>query len=355
VTCAHCGAEVPDGEFCTRCGAHRGKGTLRLHQYALRPGEHVAAPNVLSTLLPRLTHERLHSFRWGLIAGIIVVTVLAATGLVVPAIWASTLLVPVLYLAYLRETDVYADAPVLVLAATVIAGAAVGVAVTAAGDALGAGLGAGGVILIGVGIAVVAELLKPVVPLLLLHRRFPSTVDGLVFGVAAGVGYALAQACVNLSGALAGVPLRVEPSGWTFTLFSVGLLIPLLHGSCSGLVAAALWRPRGGRDAALRAAGLPLAITADVLFTAGSEILDDAGLSPLFVLLWQAVVVAAVLIAVRMLLHAAVLDEAAELGLREVHCHVCGRTVDAAAFCPDCGASVTGAVPARTAEPVLRR
>jgi hypothetical protein len=315
----------------------------------------VAAPNVLSTLLPRLTHERLHAFRWGLIAGVVVVTVMAATGLVVPAIWAAALLVPVLYLAYLREADVYAAAPVLVLAATVLAGAVVGAALTAAGDALGVGLGAGGVVLLGVGIAVVAELLKPAVPLLLLRARFPSTVDGLVFGVAAGVGYALAQALVNLSGALAGVSLRVAPSGWTFTLLSVGLLVPLLHGSCSGLVAAALWRPRGGRDAALRAAGLPLAITADVVFTAGSEILDDAGLSPLFVLIWQAVVVAAVLIAVRMLLHAAVLDEGTELGLREVRCHVCGRTVEAAAFCPHCGASVTGAVPDRAAEPVLRR
>ncbi len=316
----------------------------------------MAAPNVLSTLLPHLTHERLHGFRWGLIAGLIVVGVLAATGLVVPAIWLAALLVPVLYLAYLREVDVYADAPLLILLATVVAGAAVGVALTAAADALGNSLAAGGVVLLGVGIAVIAELLKPALPLLLLRKRFPSTVDGLVFGVAAGVGYALAQTIVNLSGALGGVALRVDPAGWTFTLLSVGLLIPLLHGSCSGLVAASLWRPRGGRDAALRAAGLPLAVIADVIFSAGSEILDDAGLSPLFVLLWQAAVVAAVLIAVRMLLHAAVLDEGASLGLREVRCHVCGRIVEAAGFCPDCGASIPAtAAPSAGEAALLRR
>jgi hypothetical protein len=128
------------------------------------------------------------------------------------------------------------------------------------------------------------------------------------------------------------------------TLFSAALLIPLLHGSCSGLVSASLWRPRGGRDAALRAAGLPLAIIADIGFAAGSQVLDDAGLSPLFVLLWQAVVVAAVLVAVRLLLHAAVLDEGAALGLREVRCQHCGRTVEAAGFCPHCGASIAVAV-----------
>lgn len=310
---------------------------MRLHQYALRPAEHLATPAVLSTLLPRLAHERVHVFRWALLAGVVLVGLLAVTGLVIPAIWVATLLVPALYVSYLRVADVYVDAPVLVLLGTVVAGAVVGVGITAGGDALGKGLGAGGVVLLTVGIAVVAELLKPAVPLLLLRGRFPNTLDGLVFGVAAGVGYALAQTIVNLTGSLGGVALRVDPSNWLFTLLSAAILIPLLHGSCTGLVAASLWRPRGGRDAALRAAGLPLAVIADVCFAAGSEILDDAGLSPLFVLLWQALVVAAVLVAIRVLLHAAVLDEGTALGFREVHCPHCGADVEAAGFCPHCG------------------
>jgi len=343
VTCSHCGAEVPDGEFCTRCGAHRVKGPLRLHHYALHPGEPVATPSVLSTLMPRLAHERTHLFRWGLILGVALVALLAVTGLVVAAILAAALLVPALYISYLREADVYADAPMLVLLGTVAAGAVVGVAVTAAGDALGKGLGAGGVILLAAGIAVVAELLKPAIALLLLRTRFPNTLDGLVFGVAAGAGYALAQTLVNISGALGGAALRVDPANWVFTLFSAALLIPLLHGSCSGLVAASLWRRRGGHAAALRAAGLPLAVIADIAFAAGSEVLDDAGLSPLFVLLWQAVVVGGVLIAIRLLIHAAVLDEGSALGLREVQCRHCGRRLEAARFCPRCGTLLAGA------------
>jgi RsiW-degrading membrane proteinase PrsW (M82 family) len=328
---------VPNGLFCTRCGAHRVKGGLRTHHFALRPDEHLATPAVLSTLLPRLAHERVHLFRWALIAGVVLVGLLAATGLVIPAIWIAALLVPVLYISYLRVVDVYADAPVLVLLGTVVAGAVVGVAVTAIANVLGKGLGAGGVILLATGVAVVAELFKPAVPLLLLRRRFPNTLDGLVFGVAAGVGYALAQTLVNLTGSLGGVALRVDPSNWVFTLVSAAILIPLLHGSCSGLVSASLWRPRGGRDAALRAAGLPLAVIADICFVVGSEILDDAALSPLFVLLWQALVVAAVLVAIRVLLHAAVLDEGTVLGLREGQCHHCGATAEAAGFCPRCG------------------
>ncbi len=329
---------MPDGEFCTRCGAHRVKGRLRLHHYALRPGEHVATPSVLSTLLPRIAHERIHLFRWGLICGVAVVAVLAVTGLIIPAIWVAALLVPALYILSMREADVFADAPLPVLLGTVVAGAGVGVAVTAATDALGKGMSAGGVVLLATGVAVVAELLKPAAPLLLLRSRFPNTLDGLVFGVAAGTGYALAQTLVNLSGSLGGVGLRVDPANWVFTLFSAALLIPLLHGSCTGLVAASLWRRRGGHAAGLRAAWLPLAVIADIGFTAGSEVLDDAGLSPLFVLLWQAVVVAAVLIAIRILVHAAVLDEGVALGMRQVRCHHCGRRLEAARFCPHCGA-----------------
>ncbi len=293
----------------------------------------------------------MHLFRWALLVGIAAVALLAATGLVIPAIWVAALIVPALYISYLRGVEVFAREPLLVLAGTIVAGAVVGVAVTAAADGLGSGLGPGGVILLTCAVAVVAELLKPAAPLLLLRHRFTHTLDGLVLGVAAGAGYALAQTLVNLVGGLGSAQLRTDPANWAFTLFSAALLIPLLHGSCTGLVAASLWRPRGGRDAALRAAGLPLAVIADIGFTAGSEVLDDAGLSPLFVLLWQALVVGAVLIAIRLLIHAAVLDEAAELGVREVLCQHCGRHVEAAGFCPHCGAAI--AVARAQAEPAL--
>lgn len=337
---------MPSGEFCTRCGAHAERGPLRVHRFVLWPAEHVAAPHVLSTLLPRLSHERGHAFRWGVLGGAALVALLATTGLVAAALWVAAVLVPLLYLSYMREVDVFADAPVLVLGATVASGAAVGVVVTVVANRVGSGLGASGVILLLAVTAVIAEALKPAAPLALLRRRFPSTVDGLVFGVAAGAGYALAQTVVNLAGPASSGGFRVAPSGWLPTLLSVGVLIPLVHGSCSGLVAAALWR-RGGADGALRRVGLPLAVIADVAFTAGSEVLDDARLGAVAVLLWQAATVAAVLVAVRMLLHAAILEEGAELGLHEVRCASCGRAVEAAAYCPACGAAIAAPLTAR--------
>jgi hypothetical protein len=125
----------------------------------------------MSTLLPHLEHERVHLFRWALLGGVLLVGVLAVTGLIIPAICVAALLVPVLYVGYLRAADVYADAPLLVLLGTIVAGAVVGVAVTAAADAVGNGLGPGGVILLATGTAIVAELLKPLAPLPGLRRR----------------------------------------------------------------------------------------------------------------------------------------------------------------------------------------
>ena len=290
--------------------------------------------------MPHLQSRHAHLFRWGLLAGLAAVVVLAATGLVAAAVVVAALVVPLLYIAYLRHLDIFAGEPLSVLAATVGFGAVVGVAVTLAAGAVGNGLSGGGVLVLGALTATAAALLVPLGPLSLLRRRYPHTVDGLVLGVAAGAGFAVAQTLVNLAGVIGKGSFHVDPSNWVFTLFSAALLIPLLHGSCSGLVSASLWRPRGGHDAGLRSLGLPLAVVADISFTVGSELLDDAGLNPFFVLLWQAAVVAGVVIAIRVLVHAATLDEAAELGLREHICHHCGRRVEAAGFCPQCGVSM---------------
>jgi RsiW-degrading membrane proteinase PrsW (M82 family) len=314
----------------------------------------VVSAHLLSTLMPHLQSRHTHLFRWGLLAGLAAVVVLAATGLVAAAVVVAALVVPLLYIAYLRHLDSFAGEPLTVLAATVGFGAVVGVAVTLTAGAIGNGLSGGGVLVLGAVTATIAALVVPAGPLSLLRRRYPHTVDGLVLGVAAGAGFAIAQTLVNLAGVIGNGSFHVDPSNWVFTLFSAALLIPLLHGSCSGLVSASLWHRRGGHDAGLRALGLPLAVVADISFTVGSELLDDAGLTPFFVLLWQATVVAGVVIAIRVLVHAATLDEATELGLRERICHHCGRRVEAAGFCPQCGVSLRTVTVAETL-PVQRK
>src|SRR5438445_9128055 len=134
--CDHCAHDVPDGVFCTRCGAHQGtteefgNAKLREHRYAAHPGEHVAQPSVISTLFPHLGHHKVHEFRWAFIAGMAGVLVLYLAGLITAAILVAAFLVPVLYLIYLYEAQVYRDEPALVLGFTIGGGVVVGTVVT---------------------------------------------------------------------------------------------------------------------------------------------------------------------------------------------------------------------------------
>ena len=122
--CGHCSHDVPDGAFCTRCGAHQGTtaesgdAKTREHRYAAHPGEHVAQPSVITTLFPHLGHHKIHEFRWAFIAGLAGILVLYLAGLITAAILVSAFLVPVLYLIYLYEAQVYRDEPATVLGFT---------------------------------------------------------------------------------------------------------------------------------------------------------------------------------------------------------------------------------------------
>src|SRR6059058_2629852 len=134
--CDHCAHDVPDGVFCTRCGAHQGtteefgNAKLREHRYAAHPGEHVAQPSVITTLFPHLGHHKIHEFRWAFIAGLAGVLILYVSGLIAAAILVAAFLVPVLYLVYLYEAQVYRDEPATVLGFTIGGGAVVGLVLT---------------------------------------------------------------------------------------------------------------------------------------------------------------------------------------------------------------------------------
>src|ERR1700704_5558567 len=179
VRCDHCAHDVPDGVFCTRCGAHQGttgesgSAKLREHRYAAHPGENVAQPSVITTPFPHLGHNKVHEFRWAFTAGLAGVLVLYLAGLITAAILVAAFLVPVLYLIYLYEAQVYRDEPATVLGFTIGGGIVVGIVVTvleriiynpfqyAANPFTNAGVNIGGVLIVGLPLPVVQEALKP--------------------------------------------------------------------------------------------------------------------------------------------------------------------------------------------------
>lgn len=86
-----------------------------------------------------------------------------------------------------------------------------------------------------------------------------------------------------------------------------------------------------------------MALIAHVAFSFGTQLWKDALLSPLFILAWQTVIVGAVLIYVRYLLHHSLLEEAAHMGYAETVCANCHTHIVASGFCPNCGMALTAA------------
>ena len=360
--CDHCANDVPDGVFCTRCGAHQGTAggvadaKTRPHRYAAHPSEHVVQPSVFTTIFPHLGHQKIHEFRWAFAVGLAGILVLYITGLITAAILVATFLVPVLYLIYLYEAQVYRDEPAIVLGFTIGGGAVLGLIVTLIERALynpyadvgnplrNAGVSIGSLLFLGLLVPVVQEVLKPLPAVLLPNRTdFPETVDGLVFGIAAGLGFSVAESLVAFSSVIATLPPHLAPGNWIFDLATLAVFQPLLQGSATGIVVAAIWRYRRGRLGRRELGGVGVAVLAHVAFAMGTQVLKGELVSQLFILVWQALLVGALLVYVRYLLHHALLEEAAHMGFAETVCPNCHMHIVASGFCPSCGMALTAA------------
>lgn len=365
--CRVCQREVPDGLFCAVCGADQGTAGVpgdpakRRGRYAAHPDERVAQPAVLTTLLPHLDRDRVNEFRLGLIAGLGILLLLYLAGFIAAAILTSAFLVPILYVLYLYEVRTFRDAPVLVFGLTLGAGIAVGVVLTIIGNlirsplttvdpaSLESVLSIPALIVACVVIPLVQEAVKPL-PALALRRRpeFSETIDGFVFGVAAGLGFSLAQTIIQFSGVIASLGVRTESADWLYPLVTFGVLLPVLHGSSTGAITAAVWRYGRKRAGRLEVGGIVAALASQIAVPLGGQLLLAAGFGQPVILVWQASVVGGLLIYIRLLLHDALMDEASDFGLTRTTCPSCHREVTAGGFCPSCGMALTAVAARRT-------
>ncbi len=349
VLCPHCGSMVPAGEFCGHCGAHLTRGNAsRRNAFAAVPSEPVAHLSIVTTLFPHLPHRRGGTFRWALLAGGVLVNVLAAFHVFAPATIAAVLVLPVLYLLYIYEVEVYESEPWLLIVSTMVAGAVLGYAFTSltggpvsrlqiSGDTWG-NLLFGGVV-----IPIIAQALMLVGPLFLYFyrsgRREP--LDGLTFGAASALGFTSTTTLTAFWPLLAG-PLVASGStiDWALRLLSAGLLIMLINASTTSVVTAGVWLNRYD----LRRAGrgwqasvlttLVVAVGAQVVLGVLSVVVPDLLLQVGI----RAVAVATLLMYVRLVIHQALLAEGAghEIG-PDAACPECHRIVPTMLFCPSCG------------------
>jgi hypothetical protein len=317
------------------------------------PGEHVFQLSVVSTLFLHLPHRRAAPFRLVLIltAGVLLgLGVLRLTG---PSIAAAAVAVPILYLLYLWEVEVYEDEPVVVIGATFVLGLLLGIPwaivtgpiVTATllqNVTVGAPLGKA--LLVGLLFPLVAQLVMLVGPLLLyfFRPRYDEALDGFTFGAASALGFTLATTVVNLWPELRlGLVSDAAVVPNTLAVLERGLLNPFLNASTTGLIAGALWLRRG-KVRSLAAHGWTTSLWVSILIPVVVwSILGLVNISVLTTALSAAayaVLAVAMLLWVRVAVHHMLLAEAVDVAIGPpMPCFHCHRLVPRMAFCPHCG------------------
>ena len=169
----------------------------RRHEYAAHPGEPARALRLFSTLFPHLPQAGYDSFRHAFALGVAVVAVLVVAGFYPVGLVVAALLVPVLFVLYFIEVDLYERAPAAIIAATLAWGTLVGLILGGAvrliggngladssSDIVAAVPGAVGVALLGAALATLGPLA------LIRHRAFNDVLDGATFGAISGAVFA---------------------------------------------------------------------------------------------------------------------------------------------------------------------
>jgi RsiW-degrading membrane proteinase PrsW (M82 family) len=178
--------------------------------------------------------------------------------------------VPVAFVSYVYEREPGRDIPAGVVTLCFLWGGALGVSVAATLEyATLRNLGAAQMF----GVGIIEESAKLIFPLgVYLHGRYCSQADGLIFGVAAGMGFAALE---TIGYGLAAAQSSNSIGSVETTLVVRGLLSPAGHGAWTGLVCAVLWRER--EKLGRRVINLPVAaaFTAAVLFHAFWDIFNS--------------------------------------------------------------------------------
>jgi hypothetical protein len=367
IKCNQCGNEVPRLKFCIRCGdpltdeynAESVREERR--RFAAAPDERLNAVALVSTLFPQLPRAEMRTFRLAFAVGVAIIVGLALLGFYPIALASSAVLVPLLFVIYLWDVDIYEDEPIWVIGATMLWGALAGVAYGVFARGIGTGSAFGGfnltdTLVAAVGLPLLEGALMIAGPLVLLRwRRFNDVLDGATFGAASAVTFAGVHLIVqSLPIFSAGLRPAGDPLPWVVQMLSLGVLQPVIAAGAIGALAAALWlryrAPVTDRHA-LGLVGRPLFA---VLFAAA--LLVAAGLAKtLLTLIPQTLVLAVVAIVallwLRRALHLGLLQESREISVeRDIRCPNCGLMTPEHTFCGQCGISLRAVPSARRAD-----
>lgn len=366
--CPRCGAVTPEvAHFCQQCGNDlRSSDLARRKSFAVKPDEPVASFALVSTIMPRGAGERPQTYRLALMVSLTAALVAAIFGALPIAVLIAAFAIPVVYIVYLYDVNLWEDEPVVVTALAFLLTAALAAgflwAVRRLAPAVVPGFGSGlaggnapwtpsvGAILVSaLLVPVVGELIREVGPLVLASRpEFDDLMDGLTFGIISGVAFATADTLVRHWALLTGGRVHeLDPGLWASLIFLEGFVKPLIMGTATGIACAEYSGLGAGYDgfSARWARGLGEALLANVAYALGVFLLGqvaDPGLRVVLQLLWALAVLAVLVIRVRTVLHVGLMEAALEASARQGVGAQAGAGDGAIDFCPSCEMPLVG-------------
>ena len=272
-----------------------------------------------------------------------------------PLIAISTVGLPLVFLSYLRLSDVYHDLPVRTLVVTALLAVGLGVGwalltspVVARSYDVGlvSGVAGGGALWerLAIPLGGAALMLVPVVLARMSRPAIRESLDGFVIGTLGAISFTAAATLTRLAPQLAtGVVAHDRPIGSLLVEAGIqGLAMPLTAAAVGGMVGAALWfRRRADASRPHRwhtlAAILP-ELGVVLIVYAGLGLIDVARLPQGLQLGLYMLVTVFALLALRVVLQAALLYEGHEPGSGALLlCPNCDHVVPDMAFCSNCG------------------
>jgi PrsW family intramembrane metalloprotease/zinc-ribbon domain len=373
VNCPRCHAELPDvAHFCHVCGQDvRSDDLTRRRSFAAKPDEPVASFALVSTIMPRGAGDRPQTYKIALTIALVVALVAAIFGALPIAILVAAFAIPIVYIVYLYDVNLWEDEPIpvtglafgltglltIVFTALVLWWQRPTIPTTSLdGTTFGTGPSVWTFLLVALVVPIVGEAIREVGPILLASRpEFDDLMDGLTFGVVSGVAYACFDTIVRYWDLLVGGRADADPGLWMSLVFLHGFVKPLVLGTATGIACAEYSGLGRGYDGFTPRyyRGAVEAVLANVGFWGGLYLFSFVPNPTTSVVLsigWSLLILAILIIRVRNVLHSGLMEAALERSARTSgvgetgELEFCARCemplLDDASFCTACGTAV---------------
>jgi hypothetical protein len=328
--------------------------------------------------MPRGAGQRPQTYRIALTVALVVAVIAAIFGAMPIAVLVAAFAVPVVYIVYIYDVNLWEDEPLIVIGlAFLLTGAlTVGFTIlwtylrgpvpygtTTFEGSLSAAPTVGTFLLVALAVPIVGEVIRQIGPVILASRpEFDDLMDGLTFGVVSGVSFACFDTLTRHWDLLTGGLQGSDPGLWVSLIFLEGFVKPMIIGTASGIAVAEFSGLGRGYDGFTPRyfRGVGEAVLANAAYQAGTYLFSfvgDATLGVVLSILWGLIILAILILRVRNVLHTGLMEAALERSARDggaagelQHCAHCEMPLlEHAAFCNACGTAVR--VQAKAARP----